>query len=254
MRIVVLVKAVPDTWEERVLDPQTGRIDRSGTPLIDEVGERALEAALAHRDAGADVEIVALAMGPESAREVLIKALALGADSAIHVVDDALAGSDMLRTSAVLAAAIGRAGFDLVLAGNESTDGRGGMIPAMIAERLGVAHATHLNSIEFDGTALRGQRQIEAGTVPVEAELPAVASLTEQAPEARFPNFRGIMKAKKKPYQQLSAADLGVVEPRAASIVRTVRTRDERAGGTTVVDDGTAGERIAQFLADNHQI
>jgi electron transfer flavoprotein beta subunit len=254
MRIVVLVKAVPDTWETRVLDPQTGRIDRSGTPLIDEVGERAIEAALAHRDQGADVEIVALAMGPESAREALIKALALGADSAIHVIDDALVGADMLRTSAVLAAAIGRAGFDLVLAGNESTDGRGGMLPAMIAERLGVAHATHLNSLELDGTSLRGQRQVDAGTVAVEADLPAVASLTEQAPEARFPNFRGIMKAKKKPYEQLTVADLGLEEPSAASVVRAVRTRPERVGGTTIVDDGTAGGRIAQFLADNHQI
>jgi electron transfer flavoprotein beta subunit len=254
MRIVVLVKAVPDTWDARELDPQSGRIDRSGTPLIDEVGERAIEAALAHRDQGAEVEIVALAMGPESARDVLTKALALGADSAIHVIDDALAGSDMLRTSAVLAAAIFRTGFDLVLAGNESTDGRGGMLPAMIAERLGVAHATHLNSIEFDGASLRGQRQLEAGTVAVEAEFPAVASLTEQAPEARFPNFRGIMKAKKKPYERLTVADLGIVEPGAASIVRAVRTRAERIGGTIVVDDGTAGERIAQFLADNHQI
>jgi electron transfer flavoprotein beta subunit len=254
MRIVVLVKAVPDTWETRVLDAHTGRIDRSGTPLIDEVGERAVEAALAHRDQGADVEIVALAMGPESAREALIKALALGADSAIHVIDEALAGADMLRTSAVLAAAIQRTGFDLVLAGNESTDGRGGMLPAMVAEHLRVAHATHLNSLELDGASVRGQRQVDAGTVAVEADLPAVVSLTEQAPEARFPNFRGIMKAKKKPYERLTVADLGLEEPTAASEVRAVRTRPERVGGTTLVDDGTAGERIAQFLADNHQI
>src|SRR4051794_18538090 len=129
MKILVLVKQVPDTGSERTLDLQTGRVDRTSDPVIDEINERALEVALSHKDAeGADV--LALAMGPEGVVDTLRKGLAMGADEAVHVVDDALAGADMVATAKILAAAVKRAGFDLVIAGNESTDGRGGALAA----------------------------------------------------------------------------------------------------------------------------
>ncbi|MCU1578089.1 MAG: electron transfer flavoprotein subunit beta [Rhodoglobus sp.] len=251
MKIIVLVKQVPDTWGERTLDSASGRIDRSnGDQVFDESGERALEVALRHREAsGAD--IVAMTMGPPSAAEVLRKALAMGADSAVHVLDDALAGSDLSSTSAALAAAIKLEGFDLVIAGNESTDGRGGMIPAMVAEHLGVAHATFLNSTVIDATTVRGERGTESGTLEVHAGLPAVISVTERSPEARFPGFKGIMGAKKKPLVQRSLAELAPLDGGAKSVVLSVVRRPARSAGLIVTDDGTAAKQLADFLVTN---
>ncbi|WP_244903632.1 electron transfer flavoprotein subunit beta/FixA family protein [Cnuibacter physcomitrellae] len=148
MKIVVLIKQVPDTYGERRLDTTSGRIDRSIDPVIDEITERAIEVALTEKDRS-DAEVVLLTMGPASAVEMLRRGLAIGADRAVHVLDDALAGSDMLRTSAVLAAALRREGFDLVITGNESTDGRGGSMAAMLSEQLSVPHATYLNAVEI---------------------------------------------------------------------------------------------------------
>ena len=257
MRIVVLVKQVPDTWGERKLDLDTGRVDRGASDaVIDEVGERALEAALVHKDAEG-AEVVVLTMGPASATDLLRKGLAMGADSAVHVLDDALAGADMAWTAEVLAAALRRTGFDLVIAGNESTDGRGGVVPAMIAEHLGVPHATSLDSVEIAADRVRGVRGAEGGTVDVHAALPAVVSVTERSPEARFPNFRGIMKAKKKPLEVLTLADLGaeVSATRAArSVVVSTLERPARTGGKKIVDDGNAGVELAEFLVAAHLI
>ena len=257
MKIVVLVKQVPDTWGERKLDLATGLVDRDGVEaVIDEVGERALEVALSYRDSD-DAEVVVLSMGPASAKEILRKGLAMGADSAVHVLDDALAGADLAWTAEVLAAAIGSIGFDLVVAGNESTDGRGGVIPAMIAEHLGVPHATQLNSVEITTGEVRGERGTDSGAADVRAPLPAVVSVTERLPEARFPNFRGIMKAKKKPLEVLTLADLGaeVSATRAArSVVVSTMERPPRAGGKKIVDDGHAGVELAEFLAAAHLI
>lgn len=247
MKILVLVKQVPDTGSERTLDLRTGRVDRTSDPVIDEINERALEVALSHKDAeGADV--LALAMGPEGVVDTLRKALAMGADEAVHVVDDALAGADMVATAKILAAAIKRAGFDLVIAGNESTDGRGGALAAMIAEHLGVPHVTHLDSVDITASSLSGQRATEYGVATVSADLPAVISVTERIAEPRFPNFRGIMKAKKKPLETVSLADLGV-DAESLSIVLSVATRPERGAGTKIVDEGDAGTQLAGYLA-----
>src|SRR5690606_8675322 len=141
---------------------------------------------------------------------ILRRALAMGAGSAVHVVDDRLVGADLWLTAEVLAAAIHREGFDLVIAGNESTDGRGGVVPAMIAELLGVAHATGLSTLAIDDRGVRGTRTSDEETVEVAAALPAVVSITERMPEARFPSFKGTMSAKKKPLATASLADLGV--------------------------------------------
>src|ERR1700712_580081 len=158
MKIVVLVKQVPDTWSDRKLSLTTGWVDRSASDsVIDEIDERALEVALSYKD-DHDAEVVAMAMGPATATDILRKALATGADSAVHIVDNDLAGSDALRTSAVLAEAIARSSADLVIAGAESTDGRGGVIPAMIAERLGRPHLTALDTITIDEVSVAGTR------------------------------------------------------------------------------------------------
>jgi len=254
MKILVLIKQVPDTWGDRKLDAVTGRADRGASDaIIDEVGERAVEAALvAQEQIGA--EVVVATMGPASAEESLRKTLAMGADEALHIVDDSLAGSDLLRTARVLAAVSARVEPDLILAGNESTDGRGGVIPAMLAEITGRPHATFLSAIEITASAVAGTRATEGGTAQVEATLPAVASVTEQAPEARFPSFRGIMKAKKKPLSRLSVADLGIESDGAHSSVLAVAERPARTAGTKVVDDGTAGTLIAEYLVSSRLV
>ncbi len=255
MKIVVLVKQVPDTWGDRTLT-SSGVLDRQASEsVIDEIDERALEVALSYQDSN-DAEIVALTMGPASATDVLRKCLAMGADSAVHVVDDALAGSDLGWTSAAIAAAISKAGYDLVIAGNESTDGRGGVIPAMVAEHLGVPHLTFLTSVEISPERISGERDTENGTVSVHAALPAVISVTERSAEPRFPSFKGIMRAKKKPLDVLTIADLDpdILSGMGRSVVLTATQRPARSAGTKVVDEGNAGNQLAEFLAAEHLI
>ncbi len=256
MKIFVLVKQVPDTWGDRKLDVTAGRLDRAASDLvIDEVGERAMEVALSYQDS-AGAEVVALTLGPATASEIIQRSLAMGADSAIHIKDDSLEGADMVWTAQVLAEAIRRSGFDLVIAGNQSTDGRGGAVPAMVAELLGVPHATSLNSVELSESSVSGERATDYGTLTVGSSLPAVISVTERAPEPRFPTFRGIMKAKKKPVEVIGVEGLGIA-PRggqASSVVISTALRPQRQGGKKIVDSGTAGHELAEFLAAEHLI
>lgn len=257
MRIIVLVKEVPDTYGDRFLDLETGLADRAaGERVPDEIGERALEAAIAYAEGHPETEVVALSMGPESAAATLRKALAAGASSAVHVLDDALLGADLGLTAEVLAAAARRIGFDLVLAGNASTDGSGGVVPAMVAELLGVPQLTNLDAVELADGAVSGRRASDGGILDVTAPLPAVASVTEQLPDPRLPNFKGIMAAKKKPFETLSLAELGVEASLDAprSIMLSVAQRPARAAGEKIVDAGDAGEKIAEFLVKNHLV
>jgi len=252
MKIVVLIKEVPDTWGERRLDLETGLTDRvGGTPVLDEIDERAVEAALSFADANAGTEVVVLTMAPASASATVRKALAMGATSAVHVVDDALRGADLALTADVLAAALRYTGFDLVVAGNLSTDGGGGVLPAMVAEKLGLPQLTALSTLEISARTVAGDRVSDAGTLRVSASLPAIVSITEALPEGRFTTFKGIMAAKKKPYETMDAAALGV-EPddpaEARYIMLSVAERSPRAAGTKIIDEGDAGEKLAAFL------
>ncbi|MCJ1708258.1 electron transfer flavoprotein subunit beta/FixA family protein [Microbacterium sp. VKM Ac-2923] len=252
MKIVVLIKEVPDTWGERRLDLETGLSDRSGaSPVLDEIDERAVEAALAYADAHPGTEVEVVAMAPASSTATIRKALAMGATSALHIVDDALRGADLLLTAEVLAAAVKRAGFDVVIAGNLSTDGGGGVIPAMVAEVLGIPQLTGLSALELSDSAVSGDRVSDAGTMRVTGDLPAVVSISEALPEGRFTTFKGIMAAKKKPYETMDAAALGI-EPDDPTVARyimlSVAERPPRAAGTKIVDEGDAGEKLAAFL------
>lgn len=249
MKIVVLVKQVPDTEEERKLDLSTGMLGREANEAVaDEINERALEVALRHKDGDKRSEIVVMSMGPKDATKALRKALSMGADSAIHVVDDSLAGADIATTAEVLAAAA-QTEFDLLVAGNESTDGRGGVVPSMIAEHLGVPLLPSLDSVEISGDSVSGQVSVEGASLTLRSEYPAIISVTERAAEARFPNFKGIMTAKRKPLTTLSVADLGVVVgDGASSIVLQTAERPARAAGRKIVDDGSAASELAEFL------
>jgi electron transfer flavoprotein beta subunit len=253
MNIVVCVKQVPDTASERTLRPSDNTLDREAADgLINELDEYAIEEGLRLAEAHGG-EVTILSMGPERASESIRKALSMGADKAVHLVDDALAGSDAMGTSAALAAVLSRTGFDLVILGSESTDARMGVMAAMLAERLGVPQLSLAAKVEIDGTAISVNRQTDYGYDRVQASLPAVISVVEKINEPRYPSFKGIMAAKKKPVETLSLADIGIDPGQvglagAATEVVSFATRPPRQAGTVVKDEGDGGVKAAEFL------
>jgi electron transfer flavoprotein beta subunit len=255
MKIAVLVKHVPDATADRTFSETDHTTDRVGVDgILSELDEYAVEEALKIVEP-ADGEVVVLTMGPEQAADALRKGLQMGAASAVHVVDDALHGSDAIATSLVLAAAIRKVGaVDLVLTGMASTDGSMSVVPAMIAERLGLPHVGFVGDLTVADGAVTGRRDGDAASVTVEAQLPAIVSVTDQINEPRYPSFKGIMAAKKKPFETWSVADLDVdaadVGLSAAwSIVEDVAKRPPRTSGQVVTDEGDGGVRLVEFLA-----
>ncbi len=255
MNIVVCVKQVPDTWSERTLRESDSTLDRDAADaVINELDEYAIEEGLRLAEAhGGEVTIVS--MGPERATESIRKALSMGADKAVHLVDEALAGSDVLGTSAALAAVLGQIGFDLVILGSESTDARTGVLPAMLSERLGVPQLSYASKVDIDGSSITINRLADYGYDTVVASLPAVVSVVEKINEPRYPSFKGIMAAKKKPVQTMSLADTGVDAStvglaNAACEVTSFAKRPPRQAGTIVTDEGDGGSKAAGFLAE----
>jgi electron transfer flavoprotein beta subunit len=254
MNIVVCVKQVPDTAVERTLRAEDSLLDRA-TPdgVINEIDEYAIEEGLLLAEAHGG-EVTILSMGPEKATESIRKALSMGADKAVHLIDDQLAGSDALTTSLALATVLGRIGFDLVILGSESTDARMGVLAPMLAERLGVPQLSLASKVDTDGSAITIQRQTEYGYDKVEASLPAVVGVVEKINEPRYPSFKGIMAAKKKPVETLSLADAGIDASQvglgaSATEVVSFAKRPPRQAGTIVKDDGDGGVKAAEFLA-----
>ncbi|GAA4675969.1 electron transfer flavoprotein subunit beta/FixA family protein [Phytohabitans rumicis] len=254
MNIVVLVKQVPDSSSERALRADDNTVDRgSASNVINEMDEYAIEEALRIQEAHGG-EVTILTMGPGSAAESIRKALSMGPDRAVHVIDDALHGSCALATSKVLAAALGTLGADLVLCGAESTDGRVQVMPHMLAERLGIAALTGARKLTVDGSALTVERQTDEGYEVVTAATPAIVSVWDTINDPRYPSFKGIMAAKKKPVQTLSLADLGVAAGEvgsdgASSAVVEHSKRPPRSGGQKVTDEGEGGVKLVEFLA-----
>ncbi|MGQ0845809.1 MAG: electron transfer flavoprotein subunit beta/FixA family protein [Sporichthyaceae bacterium] len=254
MDVVVCVKQVPDTWAEKKLDPASQTLDRSGDNILNEMDEFAIEAALQlTEEHGGSVTV--LSMGPDGATDAIRKALSMGADSAVHVVDDALAGSDSVGTSLALAKAIERIGtYDLIIAGSESSDSRTSVVPAMLAERLGLPQLTFVNKIEVEGGGLKVQRITDDGYQVVTASTPAVVSVVEKMNEPRYPSFKGIMAAKKKPVDEVGISELGLDANQvglagAWSKVADAANRPPRTAGTVVEDDGNGGAALVEFLA-----
>ncbi|MEU6745466.1 electron transfer flavoprotein subunit beta/FixA family protein [Spirillospora sp. NPDC046719] len=254
MKIVVCVKHVPDADSEpRFADDGTTdrqAVDSVLSPLDEYAVEQALRIAASHE--GSEVTFVTI--GPGGAKDTLRKALAMGGDRAVHITDDAVRGTDALGTSLLLAEAVRRLGFDLVICGMASTDGAMGVVPAMLAERLGVPAVTYLDEVGLDGTTVTGRRESDLATERLEANLPAVVSVTDRTDEARYPSFKGIMAAKKKPLETLGLADLGVSPDRvglsaAWSAVDTATRRPPRSKGEIVTDEGDGGTKLADFLA-----
>ncbi|MGW2823816.1 electron transfer flavoprotein subunit beta/FixA family protein [Streptomyces sp. NPDC001443] len=258
LRIVVTVKYVPDATGDRHFadDLTVDRDDVDG--LLSELDEYAVEQALQiSENSDDDVEITVLTVGPEDAKDALRKALSMGADKAVHVEDDDLHGTDVIGTSLVLAKAIEKAGFDLVISGMASTDGTAGVVPALLAERLGVPQVTLLSEVSVEGGAdgtVKGRRDGDAASEQLEASLPAVVSVTDQSGEARYPSFKGIMAAKKKPVQSWDLSDLDIEADEvglegAWTAVDSAAARPARTAGTIVKDEGEGGKQLAEFLA-----
>ncbi|HEX5594569.1 MAG TPA: electron transfer flavoprotein subunit beta/FixA family protein [Micromonosporaceae bacterium] len=254
MNIVVLVKQVPDSGAERNLRSDDNTVDRaSADNVINEMDEYAIEEALRIKEAHGG-EVTILTMGPQRATESIRKALSMGPDKAVHVLDDALHGSCAVATSKVLAAALRTLNADLVLCGALSTDGGVQVIPHMLAERLGIAALTGARRLTVDGPALTAERQTEEGYEVVTATTPAVVSVWDTINEPRYPSFKGIMAAKKKPVQTLSLADLGVAADEvglagATSAVLEHSKRPPRSGGQKIVDEGSGGVSLVEFLS-----
>ena len=258
MNIVVLVKQVPDTYSERRLRESDGALDRDASDaVLDEINERAVEEALVLKEAHGGT-VTVLTMGPQRATEAIRKALSMGADAALHVCDDAVAGADARGTARVLAAAVRTVdtggAVDLVLAGNEASDGRSAAVPAMVAEVLELPALTHARQVSVEGSTITVRRETDDGVVVLRAELPAVVSVNEKINEPRYPSFKGIMAAKKKKVTTLTLADLGIdaADVGGAGALTTVTAatpRPPKAAGEKVVDDGDGGTRVAAFLA-----
>jgi electron transfer flavoprotein beta subunit len=257
MNIVVCVKQVPDTWSEKKLDPSDSTLDRGATdPVMNEMDEYAVEEALTIQEAQGG-QVTVLCMGPEAAGETVRKALSMGADKAIHVLDDGLHGSDALATSLALSKAIEKAGdVDLVILGSESSDARMSVVPAMLAERLGRPQLTFAKEVTVDGSgSVSVKRLTDDGYQVVEASLPAVVSVVEKINEPRYPSFKGIMAAKKKPVETWSLGDLGVDADKVGlsaswSAVESTDERPPRSAGEIVTDeDGSGAKALVDFLA-----
>ncbi|MFD8593237.1 electron transfer flavoprotein subunit beta/FixA family protein [Streptomyces sp. NPDC059637] len=254
LRIVVCVKYVPDATGDRHFaeDLTTDREAVDG--LLSELDEYAVEQALQIADAADDAEVTVLTVGPEDAKDALRKALSMGADKAVHVEDDALHGTDVMGTSLVLAKAVEETGYDLVVCGMASTDGTMGVLPAILAERLGLPQVTLLSEVAVADGKVTGRRDGDAASEQLEASLPAVVSVTDQSGEARYPSFKGIMAAKKKKVESLDLSDLGIDEEQvglagAWTKVEEAAPRPPRTAGTIVTDEGEGAKQLAEYLA-----
>src|SRR3954451_780190 len=254
MNIDVLVKQVPDSGSERKMDPADNTVARAAADnVVNEIDEYAIEEALVVKEAQGG-EVTVLTVGPDSATDAIRKALSMGADKAVHVSDEAIKGSDAVQISAVLAAALGQLEYDIVICGAEATDSQMSVMPALLAERLGLPQLSGARKVTIDGGVARVERQTDGGYWALEAPLPAIVSTWDTINEPRYPSFKGIMAAKKKPVETKSLADLGVAPSSvgwasARSQVLDFAGRPPKGEGVKVTDEGDGAQKFVEFLA-----
>ena len=254
MNIVVLVKQVPDSGSERKMDPADNTVARAAADnVVNEIDEYAIEEALVVKEAHGG-EVTVLTVGPDSATDAIRKALSMGADKAVHVSDEAIKGSDAVQISAVLAAALGQLEYDLVICGAEATDSQMSVMPALLSERLGLPQLSGARKLTVDGGVAKIERQTDGGYWAVEAPLPAIVSTWDTINEPRYPSFKGIMAAKKKPVETRTLADLGldasvVGQANATTQVVDFAGRPPKGEGVKVTDEGDGAQKFVDFLA-----
>jgi electron transfer flavoprotein beta subunit len=259
MNIVVLMKQVPDTEGDRKLNASDNTVDRTAVdPVINYIDEFAIEEGLRLKEAH-EGEVTILTVGPERATESIRKALSMGADKAVHVLDDGLHGSDAIGTAKAIAKALGTIEWDVAIAGSEATDARGAVVPALLAEMLGVPQLTQARKVSVEGSTVTIERVTDTGYESVQGDLPAVISVVEKINDPRYPSFKGIMAAKSKPVEVKSLSDIGldageVGLANAWSSVESFENAPPRAAGQTVKDEGNGGAAIADYLASKKLI
>jgi electron transfer flavoprotein beta subunit len=252
VKIAVCVKEVPDATAARRVDPATRRLDRSGERTLNPFDAHAVEDALRLKEgpAGADTEVVVLCMGPETAMRTLGKALSLGADRAVLISDDAFAGADIWLTARVLAAALEREHYDLVLLGQQAADSESYVMAASVADRLRRPLVTQVAQLTLEGAVIRAKRQTEAGYDVIEAPLPAVVSVADSINDPRYPSLKSIMGAKKKPQETVTAADLEISDAPRTEVL-ALSSPPAKEGGRRLEDEGgSSAEAIVEFLVE----
>jgi len=258
VNIVVLMKQVPDTEGDRSL-ASDNTVDRATVdPVINYIDEFAIEEGLRLKEAH-DGQVTILTVGPDRATESIRKALSMGADKAVHVLDDALHGSDAIATAKTIAKALDGIEWDVAIAGSEATDSRGAVVPALLAEVLGVPQLTQARKVTIDGSTVIIERVTDTGYDTVQGDTPAVISVVEKINDPRYPSFKGIMAAKSKPIEVKSLSDIGldageVGLANAWSTVESFENAPPRAAGQTVKDEGNGGAAIADYLASKKLI
>jgi electron transfer flavoprotein beta subunit len=249
MKIAVCVKAVPDAATARRIDEGSKRLDRSGELVLSDFDSHAVEEALRVKEAAEEGEVVVVSMGPERAADAVRKTLAMGADRSVLVSDEALAGADLLVTARALAGALEREAADLVLFGQQSADGDGACLWAAVGELLRRPAISQVSELQVGPGAVTGKRQTEFGYERVRAPLPAVVAVSDAINEPRYPSLKGIMGAKAKPQEALSAADVGGAAD-SQTVVLALAPPPPRGESRRVEDDGNAAEAIVEFLAE----
>jgi electron transfer flavoprotein beta subunit len=258
VKIAVCVKQVPDATVHKRLDPGTNRLDRSGEGTLNATDVNAVEEALRLKEAHGG-EVVVVSLGPEKAMESLRKALAMGSDRAVLVSDAGAAGSDLVATSYALATALERERADLVLFGQQSSDADGAVLWAAVAERLRRPMVSQVAELTLEGGTVSGKRQTEFGYDVIAAPLPAVVAVSDAINEPRYPSLKGIMGAKSKPQEVASLADAGidagrVGEAGSRTTVRGVAPPPPKTGQVRIEDDGSAAEKIAEYLTEKRLV
>jgi len=258
VRIVAFVKYVPDAAGDRSFEDDN-TVDREVDGLLSELDEYAIEEALQISDKVGGAEVIALTVGPEDAEDAVRKALQMGANKGVHVYDEDIEGSDALSTSKVLAAAVRKViedegDVDLILTGLASTDGLMSVVPVQVAELLGLPAATQASEVEVNGDTVRVRRDGDAASQYIEVTLPALVSVTDQANEPRYPSFKGIMAAKKKPLEDYDLEDIDLDEAEvgpdgASTEVVEIAARPPREAGEIVTDEGEGGDQLVAWLA-----
>jgi electron transfer flavoprotein beta subunit len=253
MKIAVCVKAVPDAAAGRRIDPSTKRLDRSVELAISEFDTYAVEEALKLKEASGDGEVVVVSMGPERAMDALRKALAMGADRAVLVSDAGLEGADLLGTARALAGALEREGAELVLFGQQSADGGGACLWAGVAEGLRRPVISQVSELTVGDGNVTGKRQTEFGYDTIRAPLPAVVAVSDAINTPRYPSLKGIMGAKKKPQETLAAGDVGGAAEAGTTVV-ALNPPPPRGEARKIEDDGSAAEKIVEFLTEKRLV
>jgi len=256
VKLAVCVKEVPEASARTRIDPETLRLDRSGTAALNPFDAHALEEALRIKERTGEGEVVAIMVGPPGAADSLRKALAIGADRAVHVTDGALAGSDLVATARALAKAVEREEPDLVLLGQQGSDSDGAVLWSALADLLRLPVVSQAASLELEEGKATAKRQTEYGYDVIEAPLPAVIAVSDAINDPRYPSLKGIMGAKKKPFETVTTADLGLAadevgEAGSRTVVLALADPPSRGESVRIEDDGGAAEKVVEYLEES---